>query len=366
MALRFIHTSDLHLGAPFRFLGENSSEHQKKIRRAFVNAIDHTIEVKADLFLICGDLFDTPAPSNFNVEFITGELLRLAKAGIHVIMLPGNHDHRKEGSIYTANKLLKLNPQYIHMLGKESLELPELKVKLHGFTHFGKMEKEISALLKRDPEFKYNLALIHGSINMGQDNVNRTIALDDLKDLKMDYVALGDWHGLLKLASQIYYSGSPEVLEANQKNCGFILDVTLIDGSIDVKEIKVGKLSVLELDVDVSRFEDNKGLLEYLKQQSGKEVWLDLTLSGGCNLDMVIDPLEIKNQLEDSFYSLTIKDKTRIVLSEADILEQSQDLVIGNYVNYLNKLKLKPGADLVSIDKAIQLGISLLKGNNGD
>jgi len=367
MALRFIHTSDLHLGAPFRFLGDNSSEHKKKIRNSFANAIDHALKVKADLFLICGDLFDTPRPSNFNVDFITAELLRLSKAGVHTILLPGNHDHRQEGSIYTADKFTMIDPSYIHVIGKAGLELPELKVKVQGFTHFGKMEKEIGTLISRDEQFKYNLALIHGSINMGKENVSRTIELEELKRLNMDYVALGDWHGLLKLTKQIYYCGSPEVLEANQKNCGFILDVSLDDeGHIEVQEVKIGKLTVLELEVDVARFADRDALLKYIKAQAAKDVWLDLRLTGSCDLNMVIDTREMQSYLEDDFYALQIKDSTSVVLSEEDISEQSKDLVIGNYVNYLNKIKLKAGMDSNTIDKAIQLGITLLKGNDGD
>ena len=92
----FIHTADLHLGAPFRGLRNIVPAWQDAlldaIPKAFRKIIDTAIADKVDFVVFAGDVFDNSHPSYADFSlFITG-LTQLDAAGIHAYLVTGNHD----------------------------------------------------------------------------------------------------------------------------------------------------------------------------------------------------------------------------------------------------------------------------------
>lgn len=87
MGMRFLHTSDWHLG---RGLGGHD------LSAAQVAAVDHIIDVAleehVEAFIIAGDVFDRAFPSVEDVRALNRALTRIHAAGIPVIMTAGNHD----------------------------------------------------------------------------------------------------------------------------------------------------------------------------------------------------------------------------------------------------------------------------------
>ncbi|MFQ3611665.1 MAG: metallophosphoesterase, partial [Fimbriimonadales bacterium] len=63
VVMRFLHTSDVHLGRAFGYLGERASEHQERLRRAFQRLFHLASEQSCKAVLIAGDLFDSPQVS---------------------------------------------------------------------------------------------------------------------------------------------------------------------------------------------------------------------------------------------------------------------------------------------------------------
>ena len=63
----FIHSGDLHLGAPFRGLRALSPAWAQRLARAIPEAYDHVIQAcldnRVDFLLLAGDMFDTDKPS---------------------------------------------------------------------------------------------------------------------------------------------------------------------------------------------------------------------------------------------------------------------------------------------------------------
>ncbi|ACV23779.1 Nuclease sbcCD subunit D [Slackia heliotrinireducens] len=94
--ITFIHSGDLHLGAPFRGLRALSDRWADRLVDAIPEAYDRLIETcirrKVDFLLLAGDEFDTDKPSYAHqLHFIHG-LQRLQSAGIPVYIVAGNHD----------------------------------------------------------------------------------------------------------------------------------------------------------------------------------------------------------------------------------------------------------------------------------
>ena len=114
--ITFLHTADLHIGAPMRGFRNLSDSWASRLRRAIPEAYDRMIETaiarKVDFAVFAGDMFDTARASYGDyLRFFEG-LERLDAAGIPSYLITGNHDP------YTAWQydLAKL-PESAHMLG---------------------------------------------------------------------------------------------------------------------------------------------------------------------------------------------------------------------------------------------------------
>src|SRR5215469_4236440 len=86
-AMRFLHTSDWHLGR---------SLHRADLRDAQAAFLDHLAETvraeKVDAVLVSGDVYDRAIPPVDAVALCEDALHRLRDAGARVILISGNHD----------------------------------------------------------------------------------------------------------------------------------------------------------------------------------------------------------------------------------------------------------------------------------
>jgi DNA repair protein SbcD/Mre11 len=85
--MRFLHTSDWHLGR---------SLHRADLRQAQNAFLDHVVEVvrseHVDAVLVAGDVYDRAIPPLDAVALCENALVRLKDAGARVIVTSGNHD----------------------------------------------------------------------------------------------------------------------------------------------------------------------------------------------------------------------------------------------------------------------------------
>jgi exonuclease SbcD len=86
--MRFLHTADWHVGKTLK--GRSRLAEQEQVLREIVT-IARTHEV--DAVLVAGDLYDTAAPTADAQKLVNRTLLGLAKDGVEVIAIAGNHDH---------------------------------------------------------------------------------------------------------------------------------------------------------------------------------------------------------------------------------------------------------------------------------
>jgi DNA repair exonuclease SbcCD nuclease subunit len=94
-------TGDNHLGGGLSGLApERRAQRHEVLRRTFAAAVDYAIERGARLFVLTGDLFDSPAPSTAEQAFVAGELARLRRANIVCVGVSGSADtpHTEAGA----------------------------------------------------------------------------------------------------------------------------------------------------------------------------------------------------------------------------------------------------------------------------
>ncbi len=131
--VKFIHTADIHLDSPLKGLEAREDapidEIRGATRRAFDNLVDLAIEEEVDFILIAGDLYDGDWKDYNTGLFFVSRMGRLAKAGIRVLIVSGNHD---AASQITKAMPLPDNVTLFSSKKPQSLKIDDLKVVVHG------------------------------------------------------------------------------------------------------------------------------------------------------------------------------------------------------------------------------------------
>lgn len=94
--MRFLHTSDWHLGKPLR-----NHRRDQEYEAALFEVLDIAKHTQIDCLLLAGDIFDSVAPPP-EAERIFFEFLReLVGARIQAVIIAGNHDHPRRLEAYS-------------------------------------------------------------------------------------------------------------------------------------------------------------------------------------------------------------------------------------------------------------------------
>jgi DNA repair protein SbcD/Mre11 len=95
--MRFLHTSDWHLGR---------SLHKADLREAQAAFLDHLAETavseRVDAVLVAGDVYDRAVPPVDSVALYEEALARLRATGARVILISGNHDSARRLGVNSA------------------------------------------------------------------------------------------------------------------------------------------------------------------------------------------------------------------------------------------------------------------------
>ncbi|SFD09298.1 exonuclease SbcCD subunit D [Streptomyces aidingensis] len=232
--MRFLHTSDWHLGRAFHRVGLLDAQ------RAFIDHLIATVRDKqADALLVSGDIYDRAVPPLPAVELFDETLHRLAGLGIPVIMISGNHDSPRRlgvgaGLLERSNIHLRTDPEscgepvLLHDAhgGIAVYPLPYLEPALVrerlGAERPGHTEVLAAAMrrVRRDlaarPAGTRSVVLAHAFVTGGEESDSeRDITAGGAASVPrtlfdgVDYVALGHLHGAQALTERIRYSGSP-------------------------------------------------------------------------------------------------------------------------------------------------------------
>jgi len=133
--MKLLHTSDWHVGKTLK--GRNRLEEQREVLAEIVT-IAKAHEV--DAVLVAGDLYESAAPSSDAQKLVVSTLRRLAKAGIEVIAIAGNHDH---AGTFEAYRMV-MRDAGIHLYGAFR---PAANGGVHRFTARSTGEPAVLAIL---------------------------------------------------------------------------------------------------------------------------------------------------------------------------------------------------------------------------
>ena len=214
MPFRFLHTADWQVGKPFGNVPGDAGSDLRSQRIRTVQAVAELAQARTvDAVLVAGDAFDSNDVSDKTIV-LTLEALR-AFPGTWVF-LPGNHDAALAHSVWTRlramgpprNVVIADTPEVVDLWGGRAVVLPAPLTRRR--EAFDQTEWFDAAAT---PEGACRIGLAHGSVAgrlPGSAEATNEVAENRAERAGLSYLALGDWHGALKIAPRTYYSGTPE------------------------------------------------------------------------------------------------------------------------------------------------------------
>jgi exonuclease SbcD len=253
--VRIVHVSDTHLGfGAYTKLdpSEGFNQREADIYDAFRQAVDKAIELKPDVLVHAGDLFDTIRPQNRAIDFALRQLLRLSEAGIPTVLISGNHSTprlRETGNIFRIFEHLEgIYP--VHGPGVQRVVVGDMS--LLAIPHSTNPPlADIVASAKPSTETSRNVLVLHagmvGTKTYKMDEFNEQAVPVAAVPSEFDYVALGHYHRMTRIRDRMYYSGSTERLgfgEVGQDKG--VLEVDLGSGRTEFHKLDIRDMLELE------------------------------------------------------------------------------------------------------------------------
>lgn len=349
-------------------LGEQGATQRRALEAAVTRAADLAIAERVHLVLIAGDLFDSPRPSSATLEFVVKELRRLDDAGIRVAIVAGNHDVAIDGLVGRAETLREVTPRLLLFDRTVRVHtLPELDLTLIGRSADPGTAQSPLADWPRQRRTQFAVGVTHGSVYRAtQVEGPGTIHPQEIRDLGLDYLALGDWHSaheILGPPAASWYAGSPELLAYDQEGAGHVLLVEIpAPGQAQVTPVRIGRRRYLRLDVDAAKAADD-ALRKAIAEVADPDLVCDVMISGLVPLDRLVDSQAIERELADRFFRLRVQNRTELWLDDEQLGRFSEETVLGRFVQVMrSRLAAADEASRPIVAEALQVGVALLQG----
>ena len=227
-----LHTADWQIGRTYSRFDPDDAVALAEARIATVGRLAHRAAARgADAVLVAGDVFDAQSVSPRTLRRLFNALAPFPGPWV---MIPGNHDAALAEGVWAQAQRLDLLPPNVHLLLQPGVvELPALRLAVLGapltqrHTH-----DDTTAWFDHaaTPEGWHRVGLAHGAVQgLLMDDLDATnpIAPDRAARARLDYLALGDWHGARRIDARTWYAGTPEPDRFKDNGPGQVLWVTL-------------------------------------------------------------------------------------------------------------------------------------------
>lgn len=266
-----MHAADLHLGSPLLGLSLKDEAVARRFaeasRAALVALVDEAISAKVAFLLIAGDVYDGEWRDATTGLFFAQQMSRLAREGIPVFLIKGNHD---ADSVVTKDITLPANVTVFSSRSVETKALEQWRVALHGRS-FPKQAVTDNWALDY-PQAKtgwLNIGLLHTSCDgrPGHDSY-APCSVQDLASRGYDYWALGHVHEheILSRDPWIVYPGNIQGRSIRECGAKGAVLVRVEDGRIaDVTRVLTDHARWSEVSFDVSGLESDAAIFAALE-----------------------------------------------------------------------------------------------------
>lgn len=348
----FIHSGDIHLGAPFRGLRALSPVWADRLATAIPDAYDEVIQAcideQVDFLLLAGDVFDTDKPSYAHYRRFLAGLKRLESRKIPVYIIAGNHDpfstwHAVVDDLPSNARLLPSDAPSFSVFEKDGR--PCALIAARGFSNMEKGADIADGMTRAAAEHAcgveapFCIGMLHSGLWM--DPYKAPTSEKELLAADMDYWALGHIHKSYLTPAhdpRIAFCGciqGRDIKETGPRGC---LKVTLAKGEPNkVEFIATSQVEWGRVRVDVSECAGSDAVVAacvraaFAENAGGscEEMVVRIVLEGATPLHkMLSDPVALEtlrtelNESYPSFYcdalvceTTPLRDKEKIAAS---------------------------------------------------
>jgi DNA repair exonuclease SbcCD nuclease subunit len=266
--MKILHFSDTHLG--FNDLdilnNENINQREADFYDAFSQVVEQIQLNKPDYIIHTGDLFHRSSPSNRAITFALEQIRVIDALNIPFILIAGNHSTPRTN---LSSPILKIFESFknVHVSYNQEYKKVEFEdIVFHTLPHMNDDSKALEQIELCESNIdadKKNIMMMHCSVGAHflMQEFGEWVYPKDKEYIfeKMDYVALGHWHGFGKVGKHdnVYYSGSTERTSLNDKrNSKGFIELSL-NGSLDINYKEISIRPIISKEIDCEAYESS-------------------------------------------------------------------------------------------------------------
>ena len=352
-----IHTADIHIGV------ENYSRPDPKTRtssrlqdflRSLDELVDYSIDNEADLVLICGDVYKSRNPTQTHQREFVKRISRLAREGIKVFLLAGNHDSPNVPGPATTLDIFptldienvqianELNTQIVQTRNGsiQIISLPWIRkgdfMSLEKYNQLSNekfnsaieekliedLDKEIANLDSSMP----SILASHVSVDLAKTSSEKSMTLGKdyllptnfLANPKLDYVALGHIHRhqILNDDPPVVYSGSLERIDFGEEKDSKGFCVIDISTSPDQKnrlnsykfvEVNARRFKTIQIKIEENDGSPNEKIVAEIEKHDIYETIAQVIIEVSSSRYSEISDRKIRDSLSEANFVAAIR-----------------------------------------------------------
>jgi len=289
MKVRLLHTADWQIGRVFSQFEPDDAAALFEARFATVERIAALAsEHSVDAVLVAGDVFDAQTVADKTIRRLFQAMQGYAGTWL---LLPGNHDAALAESVWTRAQRLGVLTTNVRaclesraqIIDERFALLPAPLKQRHTYDDLSRWFDDADT-----PPQLPRIGFAHGSVQgvlaEGIDSAN-PIAADRAARARLDYLALGDWHGCKQIDARTWYSGThePERFKDNDPGHCLLVEIDGAGATPEVRALPCGRYRWQTLDAHLRIASDLDVLIEQLSARGADDV-LQLRISGVCDL----------------------------------------------------------------------------------
>ena len=340
--MKILHFSDTHLGYnDLDILNENNiNQREADFYDAFSQVVEQIKKIKPDYIIHTGDLFHRSSPSNRAITYALEKFNEIDKLNIPFILIAGNHSTPRTN---LSSPILKIfeNFKNIYVSYEQQYKKIEFdNIVFHTLPHMNDETIANSQIEKCEQNIdstKKNIMMLHCSVGAWylMQEFGEWVYPSDKEYIfsKMDYVALGHWHGFGNVGKHenVYYSGSTERTSLNDKRNekGFIV-LTIEDDLLNTLQIEYKQIDIRPIRQKQIDCEDYENSITNLDVADTKDAIVEVKLINLTALQSIdISNKEIKELFPDAM-SVSIKREFKLSSNEVNV-EDIEALSLEDY-----------------------------------
>ena len=366
--VKILHGADFHFDTPFKELSASVGEKRNEdIKKSFESLINIVKEEDVSILLLCGDIFDNKCIKKSTLEFLKDRLESINKTKVFIVA--GNHDPLNDRSFYN----LLTWPENVHIFSNdmEAVVLEDLKTVVYGKSFSSNYEK--TSLLKGfqvPAEYKeyINIMALHGEIARGeQENEYNPLTLEEIRNSKLDYLALGHRHGFsnIKREGETFYaySGCPEGRGFDELGEKGIIIGEVYKGYNNLKfraiSQRVYELKEVYLTGINSQEEILRLIINSVDEKNKVKNFYKIILKGEVYSDLPINIKRLQYRLKEMFYYIKIIDETTMKLDYDAV--KNENSLRGIFLRKVYKRLEEEPENKESLERALKLAFNALR-----